>query len=290
MLARHLGKHIPGNPSVIVQNRPGAGSLTTANYIYNKAKPDGLTIGTFGRELYGAQLTGSSGVEYDWGKYGWLGSMSSETHILLIRADMGISTVADLKSRPDEVVLGCTSRVGICSTFPRMLEEILGVKFKTNVQGYAGSTEIALATERGEVDGYSSSYSSQILQRPHWFEQEPAYVNFIVQGGLERSVELPNVESLGDLIADADKDLVLIVDAGNLMGRPYVTTPGVPPDRLATLRKAFADALKDPELLAQAQKGKRPIRPTLGEKAQQVAQTLTSSSPDTVAAYKKLFE
>src|SRR5436305_8492683 len=159
MLARHLPQHLPGKPTVIVQNMPGGNSIIAANHIYNVAKPDGLTIGTFNRNLPIAQLTGVQGVKYDMTKFEWIGSAANETTILAIRNDLPYKTFEDLRKAKENVIIGSTGPGANTHDFPLLLKDLLGVKLKI-VSGYSSSADIMLAVERKEVDGRARSYTS----------------------------------------------------------------------------------------------------------------------------------
>jgi tripartite-type tricarboxylate transporter receptor subunit TctC len=159
LLARHLPKYIPGKPNVIVQNMPGANSIISANHVYAVAKPDGLTLGTFNRNLVLAQLTNVSGVKYDMTKYAWIGSAASETTVLTIRSDLPYKSFDDLRKAGKTVVIGATGPGANTYDFPLLLKEFLGVDLKI-VSGYSSSSDIMLAVERKEVDGRAGSYTS----------------------------------------------------------------------------------------------------------------------------------
>ncbi|MEE8472108.1 MAG: tripartite tricarboxylate transporter substrate-binding protein, partial [Dehalococcoidia bacterium] len=290
LVARHLGKYIPGNPSVIVQNRPGAGSMTAANFIYNKAKPDGLTIGTFIRDMGISGLRDAPGVEFDWDKFGWIGSANSEVYVIEIRTETGVKTVEDLVNRAEPTIMSVTAKTTGTYLFMRALQETLGAKFKF-VVGYPDSAAQALAMERKEVEGMGGSYSSLVTMRPHWLEQEPPFVVIPVQSGEVRNPALPDVPTIVELVTGEDaKTLARLVGAANEVGRPYVAPPGIPADRLKILRDAFAQAMVDPDLLAEAKKGKRPIRLLTGEQTQEMAGNLLQASPETIARFQMLSE
>src|SRR5687768_5507388 len=231
--APHLPKHPPGKPTVIVQNMPGANSLIAANHVYSVAKPDGLTIGTFNRNLPIAQLTGVQGVKFDMTKFAWIGSAASESTILAIRDDLPYRTFEDLKKADKEIVIGATGPGANTYDFPLLLKELLGANLKI-VSGYSSSSDIMLAIERKEVDGRAGSFSSI---RPFIDRKlvRPVVRARAVEPGIE---QLPVDESLAP--NPRAKAIMSLRSALEVIGRPYVMHPSTPAEHLKTMREAFA--------------------------------------------------
>ncbi|MFN2645737.1 MAG: Bug family tripartite tricarboxylate transporter substrate binding protein, partial [Burkholderiales bacterium] len=260
MLARHLPNHIPGKPTVIVQNMPGGNSIIAANHIYNVAKPDGLTIGTFNRNLPIAQLTGVQGVKYDMTKFEWIGSAANETTVLAIRNDLPYKTFEDLRKAKENVIIGSTGPGANTHDFPLLLKDLLGVKLKI-VSGYSSSADIMLAVERKEVDGRAGSYTSlrQFIDR--------GLVHPVIRA---RSTE-PGVEKLPvDESFAANpraKAIMALRSAPEVVARPYVLPPKTPADIVKAYREAFAATIKDPALIAEATKAKFDLEYTSGDEA-----------------------
>ena len=279
-LARHLPKHIPGKPTVIVQNMPGANSIIAANHVYNVAKPDGLTIATFNRNLPIAQLTGVPGVKYDMTKFAWIGSAASESTILAIRADLPYKTFEDLKKADKEIVIGATGPGANTYDFPLLLKELLGLKLKI-VTGYPSSSDIMLAVERKEVDGRAGSYSS-ILR----FIERGLVRPLVRARASERGIEqLPVDESLAT--NPRAKAIMALRSAPEVVGRPYVMHPQTPAEHVKAMRAAFAAAIKDPELVAEGSKAKMELEFVDGEEAVKVMKEVLSQPKDIVDEFSK---
>lgn len=246
LLARHLPKYIPGKPTIIVENMPGGITIIAANYIYNIAKPDGLTIGALDKGLPFAQLLKAEGVKFDVTKFSWIGSPGVEPVVLTVRSDTSYKTFDDLRKAKEQIFLGSSSTTGIGYHFPILLKEFLGVNFK--VVNYTSSSAVRLALERREVDGRASSYSS---------------LKPTIESGLERPlirgrVSVPEMESLPvneDFATDSKaKTLMAMLSSADLLGRPYVAPPGTPAEVLNILKDAFTKAAKDPELQEDSKK------------------------------------
>jgi tripartite-type tricarboxylate transporter receptor subunit TctC len=280
VLARHLPKHLPGSPNVIVQNMPGANSITSANHVYTVAKPDGLTIGSFNRNLVLAQLTKVRGVQFDQTKFAWIGSAASESTVLSVRSDLPYKTFEDLKKAGKTLVAGATGPGANTYDFPLLLKELLGVDLKI-VSGYLGSSDIMLALERKEVDMRAGSYSSQ---RPFIDRGlvRPLIRGSAVEAGIEN---LPVDEDLAP--TPRAKAIMALRSAPEIVGRPYVLTPGTPDDIVRTMREAFAKALKDPELLAEAKKNKMRLKFLPGDEALKVIEGVLSQPKDVVDDFSK---
>jgi tripartite-type tricarboxylate transporter receptor subunit TctC len=280
LLARHLTKHIPGKPTVIVQNMPGANSIIAANHVYNVAKPDGLAIATFNRNLPIAQLTGVPGVKFDMTKFAWVGSAASESTILAIRADLPYKSFEDLRKADREIVIGATGPGANTYDFPLLLRELLGVKLKI-VTGYPSSADIMLAVERKEVDGRAGSYSS-ILRFIERGLVRPLVRARAVEPGIEN---LPVDESLAP--NPRAKAIMALRSAPEVVGRPYVMHPDTPAEHVKTMRQAFAAAIKDPELVAEGKKAKMELEFVDGDEAVKVMKEVLSQPKDIVDEFSK---
>jgi tripartite-type tricarboxylate transporter receptor subunit TctC len=280
MLARHLPKHIPGKPTVIVQNMPGANSVIAANHVYNVAKADGLTIATFNRNLPIAQLTNVEGVKYDITKFQWIGSAANESTILAIRADLPYKTFEELRKAKETVVIGSTGPGANTHDFPLLLKDLVGLNFKI-VSGYSSSADIMLAIERKEVDGRAGSFTSL---RPFI---ERKLVRPIVRA---RSTE-PGIEQLPVDESFAPnpraKAIMALRSAPELVARPYVLPPATPADIVKVMRDAFAKTIQDPELIAEGKKSKIELEFTPGDQAQKILAEVMNQPKDLVAEFAK---
>jgi len=247
ILARHLPRYIPGKPTVIVENMPGASGMVGANYVYNRAKPDGFTIGAINRVTPSAQLLKIEGARFDMLKYAWIGSAAVETSVLAVRADLPYKTFEDLKKAKEPINIGATGPGDTTYNFPILIKQFLGLNLKLT-SGYVATVDILLAAERKEVDGYASAYSSI---RPHIARGllRPVLRSKIPSAGIEK---LPAVE---DLATDQmGKTILAMYTVSDRIGRPYVAPPGTPADIMDGLKDAFAKVSKDPELKQEADK------------------------------------
>jgi tripartite-type tricarboxylate transporter receptor subunit TctC len=276
LIARHIGQHLPGTPKVVVQNMPGAGSLTAANHLYNVAKQDGSVIGTFSRGITMLPIVDSAGVRYDPLKFNWIGSPSSEVSLAIAWHDSGVGKFEDLRTRG---MTAATSGPGSDGNiYGRVLNSILGTKIKT-VMGYQGSAESMLAIERKEVDGATSvSYAAIKTAHKDWLDNNK--VNLLAQHTLKANPELKGVPVILDFAKSEDDRRVLeIVFARQSIGYPYAAPPNVPADRLAAVRKAFDATLKDPEFLAATAKGGLLTDGVTGPQIQTLLENLYSMPP-----------
>jgi tripartite-type tricarboxylate transporter receptor subunit TctC len=263
LLARYLPKYIPGNPTVVIQNMPGANSIISANHLYSVAKPDGFTIGTFNNGLVIAQLTKIEGVRYDLTKFAWIGSVASDAAVLTVRTDLPYKSVEDLRKAKEPIIIGATGPGSSTYDFPALLKEFAGLNIKL-VPGYSSSSDIMLAVERKEVDGRGGSYASIL----------PFIDRRLVQPLIRTRVQFPEIEKLPvdeDLATSAKGRAIMAVrSTPESIYRPYAAPPGTPDDRMKILRDAFARVTKDKELLAEAGKGKLPIDYVAAEEALKV--------------------
>jgi tripartite-type tricarboxylate transporter receptor subunit TctC len=261
LLARHMSKYIPGEPAIIPSNKPGAGSLNAVNSVYNTSPRDGTVIGTGHRFVPLMPLLGLPGSQFDALKFNYIGSMARETGLCIARADAGIHSLADTKSR--EFMVGTTGAGSELTTFIATMTHMLGAKFKV-VRGYLTSPDIDLAIERGELQGRCGvSYGSLRTTRPEWLEKKQ--IEVLIQLGLVKEPELPDVPLLGELVTnEADRDALELMLAPADMARPFFAPPGVPQDRVQILRTAFEATLKDPALIEEAAKQHMDLMPMKG--------------------------
>ena len=283
IVARHLGKHIPGNPQIVVQNAPGAGSMRAANTLYNVAPKDGTAIGMFGRGIALEPLIGTSPAQFEAQKFLWLGSGTEEAAVVVVWAAKGIKTWADMTSKPFTV--GGEGTGSDPDVYALMLRNVFGVKLKL-VSGYPGTAEMALAIERGEVDGRASwSWSSLKSLKPDWISGNK--LSLPVQLNLTKSPDLPGVPLLGEFATtERQRQIMKLVLSRQTMGRPFMAPPGIPADRAAALRAAFDATMKDPEFLAEAKLRGQEVNPVSGAALDQMLAELYATPKDVIAETK----
>jgi tripartite-type tricarboxylate transporter receptor subunit TctC len=292
LLANHIGKYIQGNPGVVVQNMPAAGGLVAANYVYGVAKPDGLTIASINPAHYFNQLQGNKEVKFDWTRFTWLASSDKSEHMLYMRSDAPFKTMQDIRKASVPPKCGATGTGTSGHFIPRMLEEALGTKF-TIVTGYAGGNEIDLATERNEVVCRSFTTAAYFAREPYHTWRKKSFVRILMQTGHEKDPRLPETPLLRELMdeyktSDLGHRVVTVMLGSGELGRPIVTTPGVPPDRTRMLRDAFMKSMKDPALLAEANKNKLEITAVSGEELTKIAKEVIEQPPEVVDRIKKI--
>ena len=272
LYAKYLPKHIPGSPTIIIQNMPGANSIIAANHLYSVAKPDGLTIGTFNNALTTAQLTKVEGVKYDLTKFSWIGSAASDAVIMVIRSDLPYKTFDDMR-KAKEIVIGTTGPGSSTHDFPSILKEFTGLNFKL-VSGYSSSADVMLAIERKEADGRAGSYDSI----------KPFIDRGLVRPVIRNRISAPGIEKLPvdeQLTKDPKGKAIMTINAvPTKMYRPYVAPPGTPADVMKILRDAFANASKNKELLAEAKKSKMTIDFAPAEEALKVVREVLGQPPE----------
>jgi len=290
LLAQYLGRHLPGKPDIIVQNMPGAGSLVAANYVYNVAKPDGLTFGAVLPAIYFDQLVGRSEVQFDWAKFGWIGSPEQNDILHFVRSDTPYRNAEDLRTAKEPQRCGSSGTGTTGHYVPRLLEETLGIKTRI-VGGYQGGSEIDLAIERGEVHCWSPLIATFFGREPYISWLKKGFVRVLIQTGRKRDPRLLNVPTIYELMdqyktPDGGKRLAKVVLTAATLGRPIVTTPGVPADRLKTLREAYARTLADTELLAETKKRAWDVDPLTGEELEALAKEVVTQPPQVIERMK----
>lgn len=280
IVARHIGRYIPGQPQVVVKNMPGAGGLAMTNYVAQVAPKNGLHIGAPQRGIAFMPLMGDPGVKFDPLKLQWIGSANADTSVAVATRKSGVKSWRDLKTK-DLIVAG--SGVGTESVaVPSVLKNILGFKFQV-VAGYPGSNEMNLAWQRGEVDG-RGTFSWTSL-KPHYKEWvESGDIVILYQQGLKKHPDLANVPLVTDLAEnDEQKKMLRLQFTAFELGRPFFVPEGVPADRVTALRRAFEQAMDDKELLADAAKLNQEINPTTGEEMQAILKDVYDTPPALVA-------
>jgi tripartite-type tricarboxylate transporter receptor subunit TctC len=265
LLARHLGRHIPGNPTIIVQNMPGAGGLAMSNYLYNLAPKDGTTLGVVQNGSLSQQAVGIRNVQYDTGKFQWIGSISPMVQIFGVWQTTGITSLAETRSK--EIAVGTTGRGNASYSFPMVLKELYGAKLKL-VTGYPGGNDINVAMERGEIGGRVTTWSSWKVLHPAWFTDK--LVRVLAYAG-PRPKDLADVAALEDIVPTLeDRQVVRLLMSGAQLGRPLAAPPGVPIERMSAIRAAFHRAMTDPAFVKEAGASSIEIDPVSGDEMQRV--------------------
>jgi tripartite-type tricarboxylate transporter receptor subunit TctC len=291
--ARFMGKHIPGNPTFVVQNMPGAGSMIAANHVYTMTKPDGLTLASFGGALIMAQITGRKEVQFDWPKFGWIGTPYRAGHLLFMRSDVPAKTLDQLRQTNDPPRCSAT---GVGSTgydVPRLLEDALGLKFKV-ISGYPGGADQDLAMERNEVQCRAITIDGFFGREPFISWLKKGFVRVWLHTEKQRHPKIPEVPTVFELLeqykaSEAKRQLVnTYLGLWGFGSMPIVATPGLPAERLKILREAYAKTFADPEFLEDtAKKGWEP-RPVSGEELGALAKEVVNQPPEVSAALKRI--
>lgn len=291
LFAIYYGKFIPGNPTLVVQNLPGGGSMIAANQLYNIAKPDGLTLAMLSSGLFFDQLLGAKEVRFDWAKYGWIGSPVKNFEVLTMRADTPYKSIEDIQKAAQPPRCGTTGTGATGHYFPKFLEDALGGKFQL-VLGYPGNREVEIAIERGEVHCYAITKEA-FLREPGRGWLKKGFVRALVQGGQKRDPLFPDTPTIHELMdrhktPDTLKRLAAVLLSVGTIGRPLITPPQMLPDRLALLRDAYTKMIADPEFLADAKRRDWEVEFTSGAELEAIARRAVAQSPDTVDKLRKI--
>lgn len=285
LLARHLGKHVPGSPTIVPANKPGAGSLNAINSLYNTAPKDGTVIGTGHRFIPIMPLLAMPGTQFEAMKFEYIGSMGRETTVCFAHRDANFKSINDLKTR--ELVVGTTGAGSELTNFVSTLTTTLHLKIKL-IRGYQSAAAMDLAVERGELQGRcGASYGSIKATKPEWLSN--GVIDVLLQMGLSKESELPNVPLILDLVQDeTDKRAIELMLAPGEIARPFLTPPGTPKERVDALRAAFDASMKDQSLLEEARKLNVEIYPMTGAQMQQLIAGIYAATDEIVERARKL--
>jgi tripartite-type tricarboxylate transporter receptor subunit TctC len=284
LVARHIGKHIPGNPTVVAQNMTGAGGLKMTNYLAAIAPRDGTNIGMIANAFPALQAAGLPGVQFDAAQMRWLGTIAPVVETMVVWHTTGVKSVEDVRQR--EVVAGASARGAITFTYPALMNELFGTRFKI-VTGYTGGNQINLAMERGEVEARNNTWSSWKSTKRAWLDEKKIIV--IAQAGPRAAdLDAPSIEDMAK--TPDERALVELVMSGTQLGRPLAITPGVPEERVKALRAAFDATMKDPEFLAEAAKLNFEVAPVGGEAMQKIVEKVLATPKPVAARARGLLE
>lgn len=282
ILAQYLGNFIPGKPTFVAQNMPGAGGIQAANYLYLTAPRDGSMIGALQRTMAQAPLVDTPGVQYDSRKFHWLGSLNNEVGVCVSWHESPVKTFKDVFDK--ELIVAATSNSD-SDTYSQVLNRVLGTKLKI-ITGYTGGAQLLVALERRESDGRCGwSWSSVVVQRPDWLKEKK--INVLAQMAVEKHPELPDVPLVTEFArTDDERKALRFVFARGIMGRPYVIPPGVPDDRVAALRAAFDAMVKDPGVIAEFARQKQELTPVSGLVIQKLVDEFYATPKDLIDLVK----
>jgi tripartite-type tricarboxylate transporter receptor subunit TctC len=292
LIAQHWGKHIPGHPDIIVQNMAGAGSLIAANHLYNVAKPDGLTITSIIPAIYFNQLAGRKEVKFDYAKFNWIGSVDRSDNVLYMRSDTPFKTIHDVRraAQPPKCTATGTGTVG--HYMPKLLNETIGTKFEI-ILGYPGGPEMDLAVEKNEAQCRAFTHAAWFSGEPYRTWQTKGFVHVLIQTGRKRDERLTHVPTLNELMdefktEETGRRLANVVVASGELGRPYLLPPGIPAERLKTLREAFMKLMADPAFLADVKRRGLETKPAAGEELEKLAKEVMAQPPEVIERMQKL--
>ena len=284
MLGRFIGEHIPGKPTVVPQNMPGAGSRGAANWLANVAPRDGTVIATLSQTTPTDQMLGQPGIQFDVRKLNWIGNLVVVNNLLFVSAKSGLKSIEEAKTKA--FAIGATGASSPSVLYPQVSNNLLGTRFRI-VTGYPGGGDVNIAVERGEIDGRGSdSWASLKSTRPEWLRDHT--ITILFQVGPRREPDMSDVPLWSELGQTDEQRQILDILSGDVaVGRPILTSPGVPADRVQALRRAFDDTMEDPAFLDAMAKGSMDINPMGGEELQQVVGKIVGASPDIVAKVKE---
>jgi tripartite-type tricarboxylate transporter receptor subunit TctC len=294
ILSRYMGKHIPGNPNIIVQNMPGAGSLSATNYVFGVAKPDGLTLGMPGSGIYLDQLLGRKEATFDVRKLSWIGSIDQRDLLLYMRAEAPWKSIEDVLNSKEAPKCGSTGTSDLTTIVNNVIEETLGVKFQ-EVRGYPGGVEIDLALEKGEIHCRGTGITTHFAREPYFTWHKNGFDRHLIQTGNKKDSRLPDAPSLVELMEKKktpalSRNVAKVMLVSATLGRPMIATPGIPADRIKTLRDAYLKAFKEPEVIEEARKTKLDLAALPGEEVEAQIREVMNQPKEVIERVKKLSE
>ncbi len=286
LVSRHMGRHIPGEPTIVPRNMPGGAGVTGANFVMNVAPRDGTVLHALLQNMPVHQAVGGPGTEFDVLAFAWIGNTTKTPNLINSWHTTGITRIEDVFNR--ELTVGAPTGTS-AAIYPRALNMLTGTKFRI-IAGYPGGNDVNFAMERGEVGGRgSNSWAAWKATRPHWLKEKKIHI--LVQIGLERHPELPDVPLMFELARSAEDAQVLrFLSADTAISRTIVATPGIPADRVAALRRAFEATMKDAAFVAEAGKSGIDLSPTTGEEARKVAEDILNAPPAVKRKAKEIIE
>jgi tripartite-type tricarboxylate transporter receptor subunit TctC len=282
LLARHLGRHLPGQPAVVVSNLSAGLGLAAANHLYNTAPRDGTAIAILVQSLAQEQVLGFEAIQFDAAQFGWVGRMAPNVEVAYVWHAVPVTRFEELRQR--ETVFAGQGTVAF--VYPTLLNKLLDTRIKL-VRGYRSTASVHLALERGEVEGTTGSLDVLSNSSPDWLRDRK--LTLLLQYQHQRHPSLSGVPTVMEFVRSAeDRDVFSFYISSAMVGRSIVAPPGLPPERLALLRRAFDDTMKDPQFLAEADKAKMDISAMTGEEAQRIADSIVNTPPDVIARAKTI--
>jgi tripartite-type tricarboxylate transporter receptor subunit TctC len=284
-VARHIGKHIPGNPTVIPRNMPGGGSLVAANHVFNVAPKDGTTLSLVAATIPLEERLGAPNVRFKVTEFNWIGRVAPSVNLTFVTSSVPVKSIQDTFKR--EILLGASARTSTVAIYPMVLANVIGAKFKM-VMGYKSSSTAMLAMERGEVEGHSTSMEIVRSLHADWIRDKK--ITILVQYALNRHPEMPNVPMSWELGRnEEEKQILRIVANATEVGKMILSTPDTPADRIQALRRAFDATVKDAAFLAELKAARVDVGPMPGEELQQLVAEVTNVSPAIIDKVKAIY-
>lgn len=288
IVSRHIGKHIPGTPVVIVENMPGGGGLVAANHMFNAAPKDGTVIGVFHEAQVMNQLTGEEGVQFDLRKFNWLGSSYADPNVCIVRTDAPVTTFKDMVGLSRPIAVGGTGPGSNTYDAPRVLATATGANLKA-VAGYPTTNDVRIGVERGEIQGMCLGWESVKSASSQWLEDK--YARVFVQNGVARHRDLPDVPLALEFAKDEESKIMLrLVDAPGAMAKPFALPPGVDESRVQIMRNALFATFQDPAFLEEAKKMKLDFQPKTAAEIQQILNDVLATPPDIAAKFRQIIQ